>query len=62
MEQIPEDSHYIGDGVYIKFDGYAIIAMTQRAGETIHKDDSIIHYIAFEPAMIEELYRYYKSL
>lgn len=56
MNKIPENALYIGDGVYIWFDGYSIIAATHRPSEGGY------HWIAFEPAMIEELYKFYKEL
>ena len=46
---------YIGDGVYVSFDGYHIWLKTQR-------EEGEWHTIALEPSVLEALNRYAKRI
>ena len=43
--------HYLGDGVYADFDGYALV-LTAENGESVQ------HEIVLEPSVMEALLRY----
>ncbi len=45
---------YIGDGVYVHFDGYHIVLRTER--------EDGIHWIALEPAVLRDLIAYQKRI
>lgn len=48
-----EFTTYIGDGVYVFWDGYQMWLATQR-------EDGQLHYIALEPSVMNELNKVYK--
>lgn len=48
------NEHYLGDGVYVRFDGYQLWLRTPR------EDGD--HVIALEPAVWAQLERYVKNL
>jgi hypothetical protein len=39
---------YIGDGVYVEFDGFGLMLSTKRAAEPID-DGTVTHFIYLEP-------------
>jgi hypothetical protein len=63
MEKIPDNAEYIGDGVYVSFDGYQVIAMTPRVdSDNLGRlTEQSIHYIAFEPPVMEALIEYWRK-
>lgn len=50
----PEFKDYLGDGVYVRFDGYQIWVSADRYG--------MLHEVALEPAVFEKLRQYVESL
>ena len=50
-------NEYIGDGVYICYDGYHIILRTEN-----HKQELCDMQIALEPSVLESLLLFYKML
>jgi hypothetical protein len=48
------EQHYIGDGVYVDFDGWYVWLYTER--------DGVTHRIALEPASAKELSRYFSQV
>ena len=51
MDKIPEQSYYLGDGVYVHFDGESYWLMTER-----HENG--LNYIALDNAVIDNLKSY----
>ncbi len=51
-ETNPNDFEYIGDGVYVTFDGYGVWAMTFRFTEW--------HKIFFEPEVMESFVKFFQ--
>lgn len=48
------NTSYLGDGLYVKFDGYQIILTTERENGT--------HWVALEPKVFENLLLYQQEL
>ena len=48
----PGDFEYIGDGVYVTFDGCGIWAMTMRVGKW--------HKIFFDPEVMDSLVKFFQ--
>jgi hypothetical protein len=55
MSKLPRqnEDHYLGDGLYARFDGFQIILRAPRE----YSD----HYVGLEPAVFQELIRWIKS-
>jgi hypothetical protein len=41
MKQYPEDKHYLGDSVYVRFDGYALVLTTEN-GDGFPVDEIVL--------------------
>lgn len=52
---IKDEKRYIGDAVYVKFDGYHFVLTTEDGYSTTNK-------IAMEPQVVDEFYRYINDL
>lgn len=55
MSCILHDEEYLGDGLYVKFDGYHIVLRAPRHG-------GIDHFVALEPSVVKAFDEYRERL